>query len=522
MATTLGSTGITFPDSTTQTTAITANPLTTNVRQAVTSSSTTTLNLANGSVIDLTMAANITTLSFTNVAASGTAQLVHIVVKGASNGTAYTITWPSSFSWGGTDLGAVIDGPTLASGANAVTVIALLTTDGGTKWRAWVEANILGGEAGTLFLWASNQNGIIGDSTQTARSSPVQIGGTFIWSKISLASNHTMGIKTDGTLWAWGSNQYGRLGLGNTTSYSSPKQVGLGTSWANINAQDFGSAGWNHAVRTNGTLWFWGKGIYGLPGLGNYSNEYNSPRQVGSSTNWSTSLRGIAHSRRTTHVLKADGTLWGWGQGAYGTIGRGTETNYSSPVQVGTDTNWRSLASGFASRTLHMTKTDGTLWFTGHNQQGIGTYFTNKSSPVQIGALTTWSTQISQSFYNIMGITTDGKLWSWGRGQQGVLGLNSTSDASSPTQMGSTTDWTSCAVHQTLGMATRGNNGVGSGGGLWVWGKTYGGQLGGASYIARSSPVQLGAFTNWLVWPNNSSGGYGRAGAFRFAQSNPA
>ena len=43
--------------------------------------------------------------------------------------------------------------PTLATGANGVTVIALLTTDGGTKWRGWVEATIPGGAFGSLYTW---------------------------------------------------------------------------------------------------------------------------------------------------------------------------------------------------------------------------------------------------------------------------------------------------------------------------------------------------------------------------------
>jgi len=111
-------------------------------RQAVTSSATTTIDLASGQVIDLTMAASITSLSFTNVPASGTPILVQIVVKNASDGTAYTIAWPNSVYWSGQYAAAsattVQTAPTLATGANGVTVIALLTTDGGTKWRGWV------------------------------------------------------------------------------------------------------------------------------------------------------------------------------------------------------------------------------------------------------------------------------------------------------------------------------------------------------------------------------------------------
>ena len=61
-------------------------------------------------------------------------------------------------------------------------------------------------------------------------------------------------IKTDGTLWAWGRNNFGQLGQGNITSYSSPVQIGALTDWSLV------GAGNEHvlAVKTDGTLWAWG------------------------------------------------------------------------------------------------------------------------------------------------------------------------------------------------------------------------------------------------------------------------
>jgi hypothetical protein len=47
---------------------------------------------------------------------------------------------------------------------------------------------------------------------------------------------HNLSVKTNGTLWSWGRGQYGRLGLGNTTYYSSPKQIGALTTWVSISA----------------------------------------------------------------------------------------------------------------------------------------------------------------------------------------------------------------------------------------------------------------------------------------------
>ena len=51
---------------------------------------------------------------------------------------------------------------------------------------------------------------------------------------------------------------------------------------------------------------------------------------------------GIQH----TIVIESDGTLWAWGNNGYGQLGDGTKIDKSSPVQIGTDTDWQAVAAG--------------------------------------------------------------------------------------------------------------------------------------------------------------------------------
>ena len=55
-----------------------------------------------------------------------------------------------------------------------------------------------------LYSWGLNTNGMLGLNDTANRSSPVQVGVLTDWSKVSTFSVHSSAIKTNGTLWAWG------------------------------------------------------------------------------------------------------------------------------------------------------------------------------------------------------------------------------------------------------------------------------------------------------------------------------
>ena len=86
-------------------------------------------------------------------------------------------------------------------------------------------------------------------------------------------------------------------------------------------------------------------------------------------------------------------------------------------------------------------------------QLGIGTS-TNVSSPNQIGSLANWL-NVSAGTYNSYAIKTDGTLWAWGKNATGQLGLGNVTYYSSPKQVGNLTSWSSIttANYVTLGLA---------------------------------------------------------------------
>jgi len=337
-----------------------------------------------------------------------------------------------------------------------------------------------------LWTWGSNLAGQLGQEDIVSRSSPVQVGALIDWHEITNGNSHNVAVKTDGTLWTWGYNGLGNLGLGDSgsgTYRSSPVQVGALTDWEKV----AGNGNHTVTVKTDGTLWTWGRGSNSQLGLEDTANR-SSPTQVGTLTDWQAVFAG----QYASMAIKTDGALWAWGQNIRGTLGIGTSTNMSSPIQVGSLTDWGSVSMGY-NHTAAI-KTDGTLWTWGDNaygQLGNGSSGVDMSSPVQVGSGTSWSKTVCGDQY-VLAIKTDGTLWSWGYNNNGQLGLGDITDRSSPTQVGGGTDWDDVGAGSEFAVAIKTN------GTAWSWGQNNDyGQLGVGDLISRSSPVQIGSDANW-------------------------
>ena len=336
-----------------------------------------------------------------------------------------------------------------------------------------------------LFSWGRNNYGQLGHGDTVYRSSPVQVGSSTTWSQIISGANHIIATKTDGTLWAWGRNNNGQLGFNDVINRSSPVQVGVATTWNLVSVGSYSVM----ATKTDGTLWLWGNNNAGQLGLNDSGVYRSSPVQVGSATNWSLIDGGNA----TFVAIKTDGTLWIWGDNSQGQLGlNDVNVSKSSPTQVGSGTDWSKINAG--GNHILAIKTDGTLWAWGLNNAGqVGNNsVSNRSSPVQVGSSTTWS-QINTGPGSTLSLSTktDGTLWSWGSNFTGQLGHGDTVYRSSPTQVGVATTWSQISVGQrTVGT-------IKTDGTLWTWGSNVSGVLGNNSVVNRSSPVQVGSSTTW-------------------------
>jgi len=380
-----------------------------------------------------------------------------------SNGTSWTnefcsaITVANLWAWGNNGYGQLGTGTT-TSAASPTT-----TAGGGTNWcqistargpsysfSAGVKTD------GTLWTWGYNVYGVLGDGTTTNRSSPGTVaGGGTTWCLVKLGILSSAAVKTDGTLWTWGYNTYGILGTGDTTSRSSPGTVaGGGTTWKDVSLSN-GTLSHAMAVKTDGTLWTWGNNTNGQLGTGNTTTRSSPGTVAGGGSTWC----GVAATNYHSAAVKTDGTLWTWGKNQGGSLGDGTTTQRSSPgTTAGGGNTWCAVSAGY--RYMAALKTDGTLWTWGYNnngQLGDGTT-TNRSSPgTTAGGGTTWCL-ICAAECAMGAVKTDGSLWLWGENACGKFGDGSSSNRCSPVSLAApsgTFGWRSVAPSRrfTMGIA---------------------------------------------------------------------
>jgi alpha-tubulin suppressor-like RCC1 family protein len=352
------------------------------------------------------------------------------------------------FTWGRGDSGQ-LGTNTATNKSTPVTTFA-----GGTNWKqvsSGRQTSAAIKSDGTLWIWGYGLNGQLGVNQYINQSTPVTTfaGGTN-WKQVSAGPLSCAAIKTDGTLWTWGNGQYGQLGGNTTTGKPTPVTTFAGeTNWKQVSFNDKHCA----AIKTDGTLWTWGSGGQGRLGT-NDTTQRNTPvTTFAGGTNWKQVSSGGYHCA----AIKTDGTLWTWGRGNYEQLGTNGGGDKITPVTTfAGGTNWKQVsADGF----FHCAaiKTDGTLWTWGRNhfgQLGVNDT-TQRNTPVTTFAGGTNWKQVSCGYGHCAAIKTDGTLWTWGQGDSGQLGTNTTTNRLTPvTTSAGGTNWKQVSGGQHIAAIT--------------------------------------------------------------------
>lgn len=185
------------------------------------------------------------------------------------------------------------------------------------------------------------------------------------WNSVAVGYNNIFAIAENGTLWAWGKNSFGELGDGTNTLKNSPVQIGTSNNWKEVSPSMDGIYSFTLALKTDGTLWTWGSNNKGQLGDNTTINR-NYPLQIGTDTDWKTVAAGLSHSI----AIKENGTLWGWGTPERYALSVPYASSFVvEPRQIGTDSNWKQASAH--DRVTVAVKTDNTVWGWGWNRNDM-------------------------------------------------------------------------------------------------------------------------------------------------------
>lgn len=290
---------------------------------------------------------------------------------------------------------------------------------------------------GTTWAWGGNLGGNLGDLSVTNRFSPVSVVGNHGFSQVYAFGGQSAGLKADGSLWMWGNNgpsDDGSLGNNTVVSRSSPTSVVGAHSFIQV-AMQFGT-GANGAsaiaLKSNGSAWTWGFNATGTIGDNTVTNRSSPVSVIGAH-----SFTQIASTLTTVHGLKADGTVWSWGGEAGSAFALGDNqiaAARSSPVSVVGAHAFTSIFGNHVSSSILALKADGSVWGWGNSGIQIGVNDQNaRSSPSSAAGNHSFLTLLVGQTHSI-GIKADGSVWAWGV-NGGVFGDGTTANRSSPTSV---------------------------------------------------------------------------------------
>jgi hypothetical protein len=236
------------------------------------------------------------------------------------------------------------------------------------------------------------------DNSRTAHPAAVDVFGITNAETISHAHNKVSVIKSDGTYQHRGDNDGMSTRTSPVTGVSNPIQVGQGNNFVAY-------------LMSDGTVRTRGANYNGQLGDGTTNNETSGSVQVSGITTATKIGVGQYHAC----ALLSNGQVWCWGNNSQGSIGDGTTTHRSSPVQANlpTDTAVDIFVEGITSAAV---LANGKVYIWGSNLNSKAKCDTNTSKITTPRELTAVSNvkQIDFGSGHSVILTNDGNVYTCG------------------------------------------------------------------------------------------------------------
>lgn len=210
----------------------------------------------------------------------------------------------------------------------------------------------------SLWAWGANNFGQLGDGTTQTRQEPVKIMENVM--SVSSSDGYVMAIQSDGSLWAWGFNLNGQLGDGTTKNRHKP--VKIMDNVVAVSSVSWSIYPYSMALCSDGSLWTWGWDACSVFSFPEEKEKYGRPVKVMDdvvSFSTASNLEGVSFAM----AIRSNGSLWTWGRNFYGQLGTGKQQDSSEPVCILDNI---AYACAFSDQFAMAVGNDDSIWVWGN------------------------------------------------------------------------------------------------------------------------------------------------------------
>ncbi len=235
-------------------------------------------------------------------------------------------------------------------------------------------------------------------------------------------------------------------------------------------------------------------------------------------------IRDVAASNFAL-VVKADGSVVGWGRDADGQAARPASRTRAIPAPVAIELPGKALQVALGEPTAYALLEDGIVVAWGANDEGqlgngamgasgeLGMYPKPSIMPVRVTGLTN-IIQIEAGRKHAVALRKDGTVWAWGTRENGAIGDGKPTTlrplkAIGPTRVPGLEGITQIAVGPTHSLALK------SDGRIMSWGTNSDGELGIGTRITGWTPAEVMGLDRVVAIAAGTGGGKGSSGAVR-------
>ncbi len=225
-------------------------------------------------------------------------------------------------------------------------------------------------------------------------------------------------------------------------------------------------------------------------------------------------------------VVKADGSVIGWGSNGDGLAARPSSQARTIPTPTAIDLPGKALQVAIGESSAYALLEDGTVVDWGANDEGqlgngrmgasgeLGIYPKPSITPVQVTGLTD-IIQIEAGRKHAVALRKDGSVWAWGTRDDGAIGDGKPATlrplrAIGPTRVEGPEGVTRIAVARSHNLALKAD------GHVMAWGANSQGELGLGTRLTQWTPAQIVGLDRVVaIAAGSGSMGYGVSGAVR-------